>query len=134
MDLISLMLRGEYYFLGGSQAFSSKICNFQPETKQQFKQWKHLCYPHSKEAKTVMSASKVMASMFCDAEGVLLVDYLDKGHTITGACYADLLRQLLEKIKQIRRGKLGRGVFSHQDSTPANTSTVAMTAIQKCGF
>ena len=32
-----------------------------------------------KEAKTGMSAGKVMASIFCDAEGVLLVDYLDTG-------------------------------------------------------
>ena len=47
-----------------------------------------------------------MASIFWDAEGVLLVDYLDKGHTNTGACNADLLRQLREQIEQIRRGKL----------------------------
>ena len=50
-----------------------------------------------------MSAGKVVASSFCDAE-VLLVDYLDKGHTITGAYYADLLRQIWEKIKQIWHG------------------------------
>ena len=51
----------------------------QPETKQQSKHRKHLCSPPPNEAKTGMSAGKVMASIFCDAEGVLLVDYLDKG-------------------------------------------------------
>ena len=51
-----------------------------------------------------------MASIFWDA-GVLLVDYLDKGHTFTEAYYADI--QLWEKIKQIRRGKLTRGVLFH---------------------
>ena len=65
---------------------------------------------------------------------MLLVDYVDKGHTITGAYYADLLRQLQEKTKQILRGKLTRGVLFHKDSAPAHTSTVAMAAIQKCGF
>ena len=45
----------------------------------------------SKEAKTEMSAGKVMASIFWDPEGMLLVDYQDKAHTITGAYYADLL-------------------------------------------
>ena len=65
--------------------------HFQPETKQQSKHWKHLgSLPHN--AKTGMSTGKVMASIFCDAEEVLLVDYLDKGHSITGAYYTDILK------------------------------------------
>ena len=78
-----------------------------------------------------MSADNVVASSFWDAEGVLLVDYLDKGHTITGAYYDALPRQLREKLKQIRRGKLPRGVLFHQNNAPAHTSTVIMAAIQK---
>lgn len=39
----------------------------------------------------------MMASVFW--KGVLLGGYLEKGHTITGAYWADLLRQLREKIK-----------------------------------
>ena len=77
------------------------IHQFQPETKQQSKQGKHLISPPPKEAKTGVSAGNVMASIFLDVEGVLLVDYLGKGHSITGVYYADLLRQLREKIKQI---------------------------------
>ena len=50
---------------------------FQPEMKQ----LKHLGSPPSKEAKTGMSTSKLTASIFWDAEGVLLVNYLDKDHT-----------------------------------------------------
>ena len=38
------------------------------------------------------------------------------------------------KTKQIRRGKLTGGVLFHQENAPANMSTVAMAAIQKCGF
>ena len=66
-----------------------------------------------------------MASIVWAAEGVLLVNYLDKDH---------FLRQLRMKTKQIRRGKLTRGVLFHQDNAPANMSTVAMAAIQNCGF
>ena len=54
------------------------IHHFRPETKQQ---WKHLGSP---PPKTGMSAGKVMASIFWDADGVMLVDLLEKGHTITG--------------------------------------------------
>ena len=59
------------------------------------------------------------------------MDYLDKDHTITGAYYAYLLRQLQENIKQIRRGKLTRGVLFHQDNAPADTSAVAMATISE---
>ena len=70
---------------------------FQPKTKQQSKQWKHLGSLPSKEVKTWMSAGKVMGSSVWDAKGVLLVAY-----------YADLLRQLQEKIKLICHGKRTR--------------------------
>ena len=76
------------------------VHHFQPKTKQQSKQWKHLGSLPPKEANTGMFPGKVMITMFWDAEGVLLVDYLDEGHTITWAYYADLLRQLREKISQ----------------------------------
>ena len=75
-----------------------------------------------------------MASIFWDPEGVVLVDYLDKGHTITVAYYDYLLIQIREKIKQTRCRKLTRGVLFHQNNVPAYTSTVVMAATQKCGF
>jgi histone-lysine N-methyltransferase SETMAR len=110
------------------------VHHFQPEMKEQSKQWKHPTSPVPKKAKAVVSAGKVIASVFWDAEGVLLVDYLEKGHTIPGTYYANLLRQLKEKIKILRRGKLTRGVLFHQDNAPSHKSTVAMAAINECGF
>ena len=74
----------------------------------------------------------MIASIFCGRS--LLVDYLDKSYTVTEAYYADLLRQLREKTKQIRRGKLTRGGLFHQDNVLAYIFTVAMAVIQKCGF
>ena len=71
-------------------------------------------------------------SIFWDA-GALLVNCLDKGHTIIRVYYAHLLSQLWEKIKQIQRGKLTRELF-HQDNVPPCMSSVAMAAIQKYGF
>ena len=59
---------------------------------------------------------------------------LPRQRSITGAYYADFLKQLREKIRQIRRGKLTRGVFFYEDNAPADTSTMAIVAIQKCGF
>ena len=90
--------------------------------------------PPPKKAKTVLSAGKVMASVFWDADGILLIDYLQKGQSINGTYYASLLTQLREKIKIKRRRKLIKGVLFHQDNAPIHKSVIAMAAIHDCGF
>ena len=110
------------------------VHHFTPEAKQQSKQWKHPGSPPPKKAKTVPSAGKVMASLFWDADGILLIDYLQKGQTINGTCYASLLMQLREKIKIKRRGKLTKGVLFHQDNAPVHKFVIAMAAIHDRGF
>jgi hypothetical protein len=41
-----------------------------------------------------------MASVFWDAEGILFIDYLEKGKTITREYYSNLLIRLDEKIRE----------------------------------
>jgi len=43
-----------------------------------------------------------MATVFWDANGIFLIDYLEKGKTIKGAYYAALLDQLSVQIKEKR--------------------------------
>ena len=108
--------------------------HFTPEAKQQSKQWKHPGSPPPKKAKTVPSAGKVMASVFWDADGILLIDYLQKGQTINGTYYASLPTQLRENIEIKRRGKLTKGVLFHQDNAPVHKFVIAMAAIHDYGF
>lgn len=110
------------------------VHHYQPESKEQSKQWKRPGSPTPRKAKIVRSAGKIMASIFWDAKGVLLLDFLESGKTITGVYYAQLLHQLRENIKTKRRGMLTKGVVFHHDNAPAHTSAVAMSAIQSCGF
>ena len=110
------------------------VHHFTPEAKQQLKQWKHPGSPPPKKAKTVPSAGKVMASVFWDADGILLINYLQKGQKINGTYYASLLTQLREKIKFKHRRKLTKGVLFHQGNTPVHKSVIAMAAIHDCGF
>ena len=53
-----------------------------------------------KKTKSIASAGKVMASVFWDAKGILLIDYFEKGRTITGEYYSNLLDQLDIKIRE----------------------------------
>ena len=110
------------------------VHHYQPETKEQSKQWKHPMSPTPKKAKVTPSAGKVMASVFWDAQGVLMVDYLQKGCTINALYYSDLLKRLRENIKKKRPGMITKGVLFHQDNAPAHSSVVAMATIRDCGF
>jgi len=47
-----------------------------------------------------------MATVFWDAEGIVLIDYLEYGSTITGICCADLIRKAQVALKEKRQGKL----------------------------
>ncbi|CAJ0966195.1 unnamed protein product, partial [Ranitomeya imitator] len=110
------------------------IHHFDPETKQQSMTWKRADEPMPKKFKVSSSAGKVMASVFWDAEGIIMVDYLEKGATITGSYYAEQIRRLREAIKEKRRGKLRAGVLFHQDNALAHKAAVAMATIQEAGF
>ncbi|XP_054286123.1 histone-lysine N-methyltransferase SETMAR-like [Macrosteles quadrilineatus] len=53
------------------------ICT--PESKRQSMVWKRKDEPTPKKAKVVESAGKVMATVFWDSKGALLIDYLPRG-------------------------------------------------------
>jgi len=74
------------------------IHHYTPESKQRSKQWKEAGCSAPKKTRSVPSAGKVMASVFWDAEGILFIDYLEKGETITGAYYSNILTRLDEKF------------------------------------
>ena len=95
-------------------------------------QLEHPASSPSKKVKRLSSAGNVMA--FGDGQGVIMVDYLEQGRTINGACYAAELRRLCQEIARKRRGKLTRSVLLLQDNAPAHKSLVAMTAATECGF
>jgi len=87
------------------------VYNYDPETKAQSMQWKHLDSPPPKKARVQPSAGKVMLTVFWNQDGVLMTDFVAKGTTITGAYYASLLRKLREGIKIKRRGKISKGII-----------------------
>jgi hypothetical protein len=49
--------------------------------------------------RSIHSAGNVVASVFWDVEGILFIDYLEKGKTITREYYSNLLTRLDKKKK-----------------------------------
>ena len=56
----------------------------------------------SKRPNTPTSADNVFASVFWDTQGILLIDYLEKGRTVTSDYYTALLVRLKEEITKNR--------------------------------
>jgi histone-lysine N-methyltransferase SETMAR len=83
------------------------------------------------------SAGKVLASIFKDQDGILLIDYLPKGQTINTEYYSSLLVQLKEVFKEKRRaaeGHQGGGVLFLHDNIPTHTALATRKKLAYLGF
>lgn len=105
-----------------------------PETKEQSKQWVSSGERAPKKAKVGLSANKVMATVFWDVRGVIHIDYLEKGKTITGEYYAELLERFDTDLKNKRPHLAKKKVLLHQDNARVHTCVVSMAKIHKLGY
>ena len=71
------------------------VYHYDPETKQQSKQWLPRGSSGPIKFKSKRSVKKVMATVFWDSKGVVLVDFLEGKKTVTG----HLLRRSFKKIE-----------------------------------
>jgi hypothetical protein len=93
------------------------VHQYEPESKQESMQWHAKGTPPPRKLKVSPSARMSMATVFWDTEGILLIDYMDKGVTITGEYYARLQEQLKEAVKEKKRGKWSKGVCCSYTTT-----------------
>ena len=105
---------------------------YEPENKAQSRQWVEPGSPRPEKFKT-RSACKVMATVFWDANGVML-DVLPKRSTITGVYPANLLGQFSSAIREKSLGKLSKGVLLQQDNARVHTCKSAMDAVERNGY
>ena len=71
---------------------------FTPESNQQSAGWTPPDESCSKQPKMQTLAGKVLASIFWNTQGILFIDYLEKGRTINIKYYIALLVRLKEEI------------------------------------
>ena len=96
------------------------IHHYTPESKQQSKQWTEAGCSVPKKTRSIPSAGKVIVSVFWDAVGVLCIDYLERGKTITGEYYCNLLNRLHKKICEKRPSLQKNKIIFHQDNAPTH--------------
>ncbi len=85
----------------------------------------------TKKLKTVLSANKVMCTVFWDAREVIWQEYLHKGTTVNAERYCEMLKNLRKAIKRKRPGLLMEGVILLQDNAHLYCSNVTSELLQQ---
>ena len=110
------------------------LYHYDPETKQQSMEWRRSGSPCTQKFRVQKSAGKFLASGFWDQDGILIIVYLPKGHTINAECYSFLLVQLKDILKEKRREKFTKGVLFLHDNAPAHRSLATQKKLAYLGF
>ena len=79
----------DYFLLRLVTVDETRVYYYEPENKGQNRQCIGPGSPRPKMFKTQPSAGKVMATVFWDAKGVIMLDVLPKRSTIVGVYYAN---------------------------------------------
>lgn len=101
-----------------------------PETKRASMVWKTVDEPAPKKFKEQPSAGKVMVTVFWDTKGIIMVEYMPQGSTITAASYFDTLMRLRKAIKEKRRGKLSKKIVLLHDNARPHSAKLTQTLLR----
>ena len=96
--LLKIQADEDRFFDGIITVDETWIYQYDPESKQQSKQW----FPRGSsgpiKCKSERSVKKVMATVFWDSEKVVLVDFLEGKKTVRGAYYLEVFEEIESKI------------------------------------
>ncbi|GBM79213.1 Histone-lysine N-methyltransferase SETMAR [Araneus ventricosus] len=75
-----------------------------------------------RKARQTLSARKLMVTVFWDAQGILLIEFMTRGTTINSEVYCRMLKKLKRAIQNKRRGLLSSGVVLLHDNARPRTA------------
>ena len=112
----------------------SWIHHYDPLSHLEAKVWKR----PGEQAPTLLSqersAGKIMMIIFWEEDNVLLTDYLPRGTTINGLCYASIIERLRSVIVEQGRGKVSHGVLLLRDNATIYKCNIVQAAIRQAGL
>ena len=110
------------------------VHHYEPQLKRSSMEWRHPTSPRAKKFKSQRSAGKIMATVFWDIEGVILVDFMPKGTTINSDAYINTLRKLKAKLRRVRSHLDMSKVLLQHDNAKPHTSLKTREVIASFGW
>jgi [histone H3]-lysine36 N-dimethyltransferase SETMAR len=127
-------LKGESFLQRIVTGDETWVHHFTPETKQSSMVWKHSSSPAPIKFKINPSAGKVMAIVFWDCAGVLLIDFVPKGSTVTSTTYCGTLTRLRAAIRRKRPTVAMESVILLHDNARPHSAHLTMNKIASFGW
>ena len=113
----------------------SWIYIYDPETKRQSSQWKHASSPRPKKARQSKSTHKLLMILFFDSNGMIYMDWVSTGQTVTKEYYVEILRGFRKRYRRKRPALFKSGLWHfHQDNTPVHNSILVSGYLTKMGI
>ena len=109
----------------------SWVHHYDPESKQQSKEYRHKTSPSPKKFKVFSSARKVLLTIFWDSEGVVHTEFLEQGNTVNSTKYVNTLEKLKARLRRVRSEKVS--IIHHHNARP-HTSLETRTALDRLGL
>jgi transposase len=97
------------------------------ESKQESLEWHHTHSPTVKKYRTFLT-KKIMAAVFWDCKGVLLVDFMCQGTTTNASAYFETLKRLRCTIQNRRQGILRCSICN--DNARTHTTRAVQQLLQ----
>ena len=94
----------------------SWVHHYDPESKQQSKEYRHKTSPSPKKFKVFSSARKVLLTIFWDSEGVVHTEFLEQGNTVNSTKYVNTLEKLKARLRRVRSEKVS--IIHHDNARP----------------
>ena len=105
------------------------VFHYEPESKRQSLEWKHVTSPMKKKFKGQRTLHKVMLTVFWNMEGLITLGFKSQGTTVNSANYCELLDKVKEDIRNKRRDLQSKGAIFHQDNARPHTANRTLEKI-----
>ena len=113
----------------------SWIYCYDPETKRQSSQWKHVGSPRPKKARQNKSTNKLLMIPFFDSTGMIYMHWVSTGQTVNKEYYVEVLREFRETFRRKRPTLFKSGQWHfHQDNAPVHNSILVTDYLTKMGI
>ena len=109
------------------------LYHYDPETKQPMEWW-HSGSPRPRKFRVQKSSVKLLALIFLNQDGILLIDYLPMDPTINAEYYSSLLVQMKDILKEKHRGNFTKWILFLHDNAPTHRALATQKKLAYLDF